>query len=276
VLVREAGTVTTWTSSLRMTAWDTETDGTDVENGHIVQAAIAWIDTTQGPQQGVADKRTWILNHNIDIPQAAADVHGITRERCTAEGQDPAAVLDEVAQHLADAIAAGWVLVGMNVPFDFTMLDRGCRRLGVPTLSERLGGAEIRPVIDAYVIDKYVEPYRKGKRTLTALCERYQVPLVDAHDAAGDALAAARVVWRMGQVVRRPVSWLRSEWGLKPQDAERCLRLAGLSLEQLHDGQVKAKQQQAESFRQYLIKQGKPADDVSGDWPMVPYAASTP
>lgn len=260
----------TWADNLRMTAWDTETDGTDVENGHIVQAAVAWIDG-----KGV-DKRAWILNHNIDIPQAAADVHGITRDRCTAEGQDPAAVLDEVAQHLADAIAAGWVLVGMNVPFDFTMLDRGCRRLGVPTLSERLSGAVIGPAIDVYVLDKYVEPFRKGKRTLTALCDRYQVPLVDAHDAAGDALAAARVAWRMGQLARRPVSWLRSEWGLKAQDAARFAALGALSVEQLHVLQEKAKAEQAASFRAYLAKQNKPFDDVSGDWPMVPYAAPTP
>lgn len=258
----------TWTTT-PMLAWDTETDGVDVENGHIVQAAVAWIDPTKG-KDGLT-KRSWILNHGIDIPQAAADVHGITRERCEAEGQDPATVLDEVAQHLADDINAGWALVGMNVPFDFTMLDRGCRRLHVPTLSDRLAGVPIAPVIDVFVLDKYVDPYRKGKRTLSALCERYSVSIVDAHDAAGDALAAARVAWRMAQLAQRNVGWLQSVWGLKFQDAARFAALSELSLADLHDLQVKAKAEQSQSFRDYLTRQNKPTDGVRDEWPIIPY-----
>ncbi|MEV4174029.1 exonuclease domain-containing protein [Nonomuraea sp. NPDC049709] len=265
----------TWTNT-PLLPWDTETDGIDLENGHIIQAAVAWIEPAK-PKPKIS-KKTWILNHGIDIPKAASDVHGISRERCEAEGQDPAAVLDEVAQHLADGIKAGWLLAGMNVPFDFTMLDRGCRRLGVPTLNERLGDAGgdfavIRPVIDPYVIDKYCDPYRRGKRNLTALCERYAVSITDAHDAAGDALAVARVAWRMGQLAQRPAEWLQKVWGLKPQDAKRFAALGGLTLQQLHDLQVQAKAEQARSFREYLAKQGKPHDDVSEHWPLIPFAA---
>lgn len=255
----------TWTNT-PMISWDTETDGTDIDHGHIIQAAIAWIDTAK---TGMS-KRSWILNHHIDIPQAAVDVHGISRERCDAEGHDPATVFDELTQNLADGINLGWVLVGMNVTFDFTMLDRGCRRLGVRTLSDRLNGQPIAPVIDPYVLDKYVDPYRRGKRNLTALCERYAVSITDAHDASGDALAAARVVWRMGQLARRPAAWLQQVWGLKPQDAQRFAALGGLSLQELHQLQVKAKAEQSASFRDYLIKQGKPADDVRDEWPIIP------
>lgn len=257
----------TWTST-PMVPWDTETDGVDTENGHIVQAALAWIDPAKG-KNGLA-KKAWILNHRIDIPKAASDVHGITRERCDTEGQDPTAVLDQVAQHLADGINNGWPLVGMNVPFDFTMLDRGCRRLGVPTLTDRLNGP-VAPVIDVYVLDKHVDPYRKGKRNLAALCERYSVPIVDAHDATGDALAAARVAWRMGQLAQRPADWLCRVWGLKPQDAARLAGLGGLTLAELHEVQVAAKAEQAASFRDYLAQQNKPFDDVRGDWPLVPF-----
>lgn len=259
----------TWTNT-PMCPWDTETDGVDTVNGHIVQAAVAWVDPAKG-RDGVST-RSWILNHNIDIPKAAVDVHGITRERAAAEGLDPATVLDEVAQHLADAINAGWLLVGMNVPFDFNFLDTGCRRIGVPTLSERLDGRPIAPVLDVFVLDKYVDPYRKGKRTLSALCERYSVSIVDAHDAAGDALAAARVAWRMAQLAQRDAGWLQQVWGLKHQDAARFAALGALSLVELHGLQVKAKAEQSASFRAYLAKQNKPTDDVRDEWPIVPFA----
>lgn len=260
----------TWTST-PLLPWDTETTGIDVENDVIVQAAVAWIDPAKG-KHGMS-KKTWILNHGVDIPQGAADVHGITRERCEAEGQDPATVLDEVAQHLADGIAGGWLLAGMNVPFDFTMLDRGCRRLQVPTLSDRIGGEPIAPVIDPYVIDKYVDPFRKGKRNLTALCDRYAVSITDAHDAAGDALAAARVAWRMSHLAQRDPGWLQKVWGLKPQDAARFAALGGLTLQELHELQVKAKAEQSRSFRLYLAKQSKPHGDVRDEWPIIPFAA---
>lgn len=259
----------TWTNT-PMLPWDTETTGVDVETDVIVQAAVAWFDPAKG-KNGLS-KKTWILNHRIDIPQGAVDVHGITRERCDAEGQDPATVLDEVAQHLTDGIVAGWLLVGMNMPYDFTILDRGCRRLDVPTVTDRLGGAPIAPCLDVYVLDKYVDPYRKGSRKLTALCERYAVSITDAHDAAGDTLATARVAWRMGQLAQRPADWLRKVWGLKPQDAERFAALGGLDVQQLHDLQVKAKAEQARSFRQYLANQGKPHDDVSECWPLIPFS----
>ncbi|MGP3914366.1 exonuclease domain-containing protein [Nonomuraea sp. 10N515B] len=260
----------TWTNT-PLLPWDTETTGVDVETDVIVQAAVAWVEPSKG-KHGLS-KKTWILNNGIDIPQGAVDVHGITRERCEAEGQDPATVLDEVAQHLADGINAGWLLVGMNVPFDFTILDRGCRRLAVPTLSDRLEGTPIAPVIDPMVIDKYVDPFRRGKRNLTALCERYAVSIVNAHDAGGDALAAARVAWRMGQLAQRDVGWLQKIWGLKPQDAERFAALGALSLEELHEVQVAAKAEQAKSFRAYKKGRKEPYEDISGEWPIIPFAA---
>ncbi len=43
------------------------------------------------------------------------------------------------------------------------------------------------------MIDKSVDRYRKGKRTLEVTAALYSVPLDDAHDAGSDAIAAGRV-----------------------------------------------------------------------------------
>src|SRR6201999_698587 len=48
-------------------------------------------------------------------------------------------------------------------------------------------------------IDRAIDRYRKGKRTLGALCEHYQVRLDGAHSSAGDALATARLAWRLAK-----------------------------------------------------------------------------
>ena len=49
------------------------------------------------------------------------------------------------------------------------------------------------PVIDPMVLDKYVDTYRSGKRTLEVASRIYGVKLEDAHNATADAVAAGRV-----------------------------------------------------------------------------------
>lgn len=136
----------------------------------------------------------------------------------------------------------------MNARYDLSLLDRECGRHGVASVSERLGGGPW-PVIDPLVIDKHVDKYRKGKRALHALCDHYGVALDDAHNARADALAAARVVRRMGER-HRPV-------GLMP-------------LADLHELQVRAAAEQSVSLQAYLRRTADPAAVVEPAWPLIP------
>src|SRR5690606_10096723 len=54
-------------------------------------------------------------------------------------------------------------------------------------------------VLDPRVLDKHLDRYRKGRRTLTDLCAHYGVSLEEAHDAAADAVAALEVTRAVGQ-----------------------------------------------------------------------------
>ncbi|MFC6081064.1 exonuclease domain-containing protein [Sphaerisporangium aureirubrum] len=227
--------------------WDTESTGVDVETDRIVTAALVWIRP---------DEKTMIKHHLIDpgvpIPAEAIAIHGITNERVAAEGRQPEGALEEIADDLVDALNAGWPLVGMNCVYDLTLLDRELRRHGLRTLEERRGGEPIAPVIDAMVLDKLVDPplRGKGRRRLTALCEIWGVRLDGAHDAHFDALAAARVVWKIART--------------HPEIGE-------MSLPDLHALQVKARAQQCAELRAYFDSVGKPHDGVPGEWPMLPY-----
>ncbi len=136
----------------------------------------------------------------------------------------------------------------MNARYDLSLLDRECRRYGVASVSDRLGAAP-SPVIDPLVIDKHVDKYRKGKRALHALCAHYGVALDDAHDARADAVAAARVVRRMGEQ-HQPV-------GVMP-------------LEELHGLQVHAAAEQSRSLQAYLRRTTDPAAVVEPAWPLIP------
>lgn len=52
-------------------------------------------------------------------------------------------------------------------------------------------------MIDPFVLDKKMDTYRRGKRTLPALADLYGVPLENAHSPAADAVAAALLVPRI-------------------------------------------------------------------------------
>jgi DNA polymerase-3 subunit epsilon len=217
-------------------AWDTETTGIDVENDRIVTASAVWIRGVQ------VEHREWLANPGIEIPQAAIDVHGVTNEVARRDGADPALVAAELWESISDAWRTGRVVIGYNLAFDFTILDRELRRHGAGAVS--IDG----PVIDGFVIDKALDPYRKGKRTLTACCEHYQVSLTDAHSATGDALAAARLAWRLAQTY-----------------ADQLADLAAVNATQ-----AAWRAAWAADFEDYLRRQGK-HEHIDGHWPIRPY-----
>ncbi|WP_436759408.1 exonuclease domain-containing protein [Streptosporangium sp. V21-05] len=232
-----------------MLAWDTESTGVDVETARIVTAALVWIE----PRKPVVSKHH-LVDPGVDIPERATEVHGITTARAQAEGRQPEPVLEEVATDLADAVRLGWPLVGMNSVYDFTLLDRELRRHGLRTLHDRLG-EPVCPVVDALVLDRYVRPGPFSGRKLIQLCEIWNVKIDGAHDANFDALAAARVVWRIAR--SRP-------------------EIGSMSLPDLHALQVRERARQCDEMRAYFDRVGKPHDGVPGDWPLLPYAAPTP
>lgn len=220
-----------------MVAFDLETTGTDPETARIVTATVVKV-TADG-----AHPHTWLINPEIPIPAEATAVHGYTTEVAQDQGLDRRKYIPEIAERITQAaVNDGQPLVVMNAAYDLTVLDRELRSVGASTT-----GLELINVLDPMVIDRHLDKWRRGKRTLTDLCLHYQVNLNGAHNAEEDALAAARLAWRMARV-----------W---PQ-------MGDTPLTEFHDMQRSWRLIWADEFRDYLRSQGKPAGDVSGDWPI--------
>ncbi|MFF5972262.1 3'-5' exonuclease [Streptomyces sp. NPDC012769] len=220
----------------RMCGFDLETTGVDVETDRIVTATVV---QCGGGQPTVP--AGWLADPGVEIPEGAAQVHGITTEKARAEGKPAAEVVADILAALGQVIAAGIPIVAMNARFDLTMLDREAARYGLQPL-------QAGPVVDPLVLDKQVDRHRRGKRTLTALCEHYQVELGAAHTSDADAIAACRVAWRIGQT--RP-------------------DIAAMPLDELHTAQVGWAAEQAASLQEYLRK-SDPAAYCPPQWPVIP------
>jgi len=223
-----------WSDTLAV--FDLETTGIDVETSRIVSATVAVLDA----MGHVTERTDWLVNPGIEIPEQATAVHKITTQYAVENGRNAAEAVAEIVAALRVPLALGIPLVAYNAPYDLTLLNREARRYGIAPL------VSPTPVIDPLVIDKAVDRYRKGKRTLEAASAFYQVVLDDAHDAGADAIAAGHVAQAIARVHAAAL----------PATAEA-----------LHDLQVTWSQEQAASFQSYMRRERDPQFVANGSWP---------
>ena len=215
-------------------AFDLETTGRDPHTARIVTASLVLVD--EGGR--TVQEREWLVDPGVEIPAEAAAIHGVSTERARAEGLDAATATAGIAEALAGFFDAGIPVMAFNAAYDFTVLANECARYGLqaPTAT---------PVIDPFILDKQMDRYRRGKRTLVALCELYGVRLEAAHTSAADALATIGVADALAR------------------------RYSGLCIDavELHERQIGWCAQQAASFQEWL-RRTDPEALVDGVWPV--------
>jgi DNA polymerase III subunit epsilon len=231
-----------------LAAFDTETTGVDVETDRIVSAAVV-VQDAPGTRPRVT---RWLVNPGVPVPAGATAVHGLTDERLQREGRWPSPVMEEIARVLAEQASRGRPLVVMNASFDLTLLDRELRRHRASSLDQWFETTPLR-VLDPRVLDKHLDRYRKGRRTLTDLCAHYEVVLDGAHDAAADAQAAMDVVRAVGH--------------------RFATRLARLSPAELHTLQAVWHAAQARGLQAWFARSGS-EEAVDPAWPLRPGLAA--
>lgn len=258
-----------------MVGFDLETTATDPCEARIVTAALA-----KCGAGAETETDSWLADPEVEIPDEAAGVHGITTEKARAEGLPVSAVIETVIEQLDAARQLGYPVVIFNAPYDLTVLDREARRHGLDPLT--LDGLH---VIDPLVIDKWLDRFRKGSRKLEAICRQYGAKLDAAHEADSDALAACRAAWVLGakgRVIRQIRQWgghaagdrrelaaLQAEWA----------RVRG-DLASLHEAQTRWYFEQASGLADYFREQQAKGIEPKGDpdavtttWPIVPAPA---
>lgn len=222
-----------WAHS-RLVGFDLETTGVDPATARIVTAAF--VDS--------ADRtRTWLADPGIEIPESARAVHGITTEYAQANGAPAQQVVTELCEVFAALKDEDAVVVGHNVVYDLSVMAAEVARHR-PDIDF---AAVVPTIVDTFVVDKHIDPYRKGKRTLVETAKAYRVELLDAHDASADALAALDISRAL---------------------AEKSTEIAALSNAEIMAAQAEWKRSQAAGLQAWLRKKGNAEAVVDGSWPM--------
>ena len=170
--------------SRKLAVFDLETTGLDLREARIVTACAVEIDH-EG--QVIGTNKEWLADPGIEIPVEASNVHGVTTDIARKNGRPAVEVVAELLETIAEFFRKGVPVVAYNAPYDFTILHFEALRHGLDPI------VDPKPVIDPLVLDKFVDTYRSGKRTLSAAAKTYGVELDDAHNATADAVAAGRV-----------------------------------------------------------------------------------
>jgi len=219
---------------------DLEATGVDPATARVVEVALYLVDR-HGNVDPMVDT---LVDPGVPMPAEAAAVTGITTADLEARGANPATILGQIVGALDELAREGVPIVIYNATYDWPLLAAELARHGLPNLPN------VPPavIIDPLVLDRHVDRYRKGKRTLAATAEHYGVHLEDAHRATPDAMVSVAVARALAE--RYPA----------------VLDITGPDLVAL---QVAAHRAWRDNFNAYLQKVGAEREPVSGDWPGV-------
>ncbi|KQW13591.1 exonuclease domain-containing protein [Streptomyces sp. Root369] len=224
-----------------MVGFDVESTDLDVDEGRIVTGSVVrWGGGLP------TETRTWRSDlGGAEISAGATAIHGITTEYARAVGDPAIVAITKIVEALSEYASMTYPIVVMNAPFDLTMLERECARYGVRSVWD-----STPVVLDPMVLDRHLDRFRKGKRTLVDLCHHYRVKLEGAaHTSSVDAKAACGVTWKIGQ--RHP-------------------RIAHMDIGDLHEAQARWARELHEDRRAWQLTKYGECDETPYDWPFVP------
>ncbi|WP_043654619.1 exonuclease domain-containing protein [Nocardia thailandica] len=221
--------MTSWTT-LPLASFDLETTSPDPHTARIVTACVLRIDG------GDVARRHWVADPGVPIPAAATEIHGYDDEYVQKHGRPHADVVTDVVTELQAVWAEGRALAIYNGSFDLSLIAAHSPGFAVAGL-----------VVDPFVLDKQVDRFRKGSRKLSAVMMHYGMRLEDAHDAEADALAAARLAWKLPRVFPY---------------------LADYTPDQLMERQTHWYREEAHRFRDYLRRNDRDFSSVRTEWPI--------
>lgn len=195
----------------RLCGFDTETTGVDVYDDNTRVVTSAFVLDIGGDSKAIELE----MNPGIEIPKGASDVHGITTEK--AQGFMPYMEgLTQMKGFFDYVLYEEIPLVAYNGGFDITLTKIEFERHGIPLdLSNMV-------LLDPLVMDRFIDPYRKGGRKLGTVAKLYGYDLDNAHNATADVEATLHIIRNM---MPKFLEKVQSKFGMVPETGKDFMEL---------------------------------------------------
>ena len=220
-----------------LAALDLEATGVDTRTARIIEVGLFRFEA-DGSSRPLVDR---LVDPGVPVPEKVTELTGISAGDLAADGGTPVDVLTEALAAIMELVDEGVPIVLYNANYDWPLLTNELDRHGLKSLPD------VPPtiLIDPLVLDRHVDRYRKGKRTLSTVTGHYGVRLDGAHRAAADAAATVGVARAIAE--RYPK-----------------VQVDGTDLVAL---QMKAHTVWKDSFNAYLTKVGASRPPITEVWP---------
>ena len=154
--------------------FDLETTGISITKDRIVEISILKVNP-----DGSEDKKTWLVNPEMDIPPQVVAVHGITNEK-VANAPTFKSLAKEIHSWIKDSDLGGF----NSNRFDIPLLAEEMLRAGVDFDMKNRQSVDVQTIF-----------HKMEQRTLTAAFKFYcDRSLDDAHSAEADTMATYEVL----------------------------------------------------------------------------------
>lgn len=274
--------MTSWWAG-RLAPFDTETTSDDPNKARLVEAYIGEFGGSLAP----TDRTPLLINPGVEVPAEATKIHGYTTEHLREHGMPAEQAIPRIAAAVIDTWNRNVPLVGHNIRYDLTVLDRELVRHDQPPLIDWAAGS-YGPVIDTYAISKHLDRWRRkvsaeqGAHALKTCAQVFGIAWndEDAHGARYDAIISARIAWRMGTIAALPREqrpWIQAS----RRDERHLFDHLNVDLPALFAAQRRWAAEQAASYQEYLRspKAGEKRNDaavIDGSWPVQSAPAPQP
>jgi DNA polymerase III subunit epsilon len=236
VMIPASKTKARWSDGV-LAGLDTETTGVNPQEDRMVTAAIVISD----PRHAENVVYEWLIDPGVPIPLDATAIHGVSTEHAQTHGISPVKAIQEILDVLSTLEDVPLIMV--NAPFDLTLLDSEIRRHDIGD-----GLSMPHRIVDTLILDRTLDPWRRGRRTLTAVAASYGLAIHGAHQAAGDVDCSLRLARAM---------------------ARKFPQLANADLDALQDIQRDACEKWAADYIAYNQKNDNPDFWCDGSWPFI-------
>lgn len=228
--------------------FDTETTGVDVyaDDVRVVTCAMILQKSASEPPSIIE----YMMDPEVEIPEGASEVHGITTEYAREHGMNYREGLQNVADLFKYTIENDIPTVAHNASFDATLLRIEFINQGIDfdqSYWDRI------LIVDTIVLDRAIDKWRKGGKKLTAVAAHYGYDIGDnAHEATADVLACMHI----GRVIiPKFVDFVEKKLGTRP---------AGFS--DLHEIQKHYFKAQMDDLEEYFRRKD-PEKTINKSWP---------
>lgn len=197
-------------TEVRAIALDAESTGIDVFEDRIIQFVILTLDKNGD----ILETHEWRADPGIEVPEVAAEVHGFTTEivRTFPAIED---LLPEIQATLESYRNVPWCLFNAN--YDLSLLTAEIERhLGDGVAFAKM--LESVRIVDALVIERHYNRYRKGKKRLMDVAPHYGIVVEEdrLHEAGYDveltAQVAAAQITKYGMPTNEEQAAWHREW----------------------------------------------------------------